>query len=246
MEIKSASAHAMPRALVFDISSYAFFSLLSILLASVFISGYELVYFSAMALSVLLLLSYASISLSKRKNLRDQTRYSLQILHRMKSSMLLSGSFASCIPSYDKRGAQNALESAFAKLHMRMKFGQDFGDAALYLGKEGKQEISVLGPLSVSYRENMDMYLALKHVYDSMFKERIERIEHSYASLQKYSSISMVSGTILPSFFLFGFIGYALMQASAAFLLAFAVAFLLVLPALFSLVRIFQADNYEI
>ncbi len=245
MGITAKFASKRVRVIAFDISSYAFFGAMAVLFGSMILNGYELLYFSAMVASSSFLLAYIDIAIWKKRNSRFATTEFLRTLHRIKSDMLLSRTFSSCLSRADSRSKRGLLESAFLQLHTRMRFGQDFNEAVSCVRALGKRELDLLKRLSEEYNKNMDMYLAVKHIYDLLFKDRLELIEKSYASLQKYSSASMVSGTIVPSFFLFAFIGYSLMQGSATQLLAFAVAFLVVLPALFSTVRMLQADLYE-
>ncbi|MEM3827067.1 MAG: hypothetical protein QXR58_00505 [Candidatus Micrarchaeaceae archaeon] len=231
----------------FNIVSAAVMSVGSIILLSKLFGGYLLLIASLIALSLFAFLIYLELFFAEKRSASNASRSMLRLLYRIKSGMSLAGMpFHSCIARESKSGAHGQIASALIEIRNRMSFGQDFYEAVQSTAFDSAEPRRAFGSLSEAYRHSMDMFLAVKHAYNSMLKDRLEKIERSSLSLQKYSSVSMVTGAIVPSFMLFAFIGYSIMKGGPMPLFAFAVLFSIVLPYVFLSIRMIQAGLYEI
>jgi hypothetical protein len=230
----------------FNMASPAAFLAVFIILLSSFVRGYLLIFASILAASLFIISLYLELFLAKKKRAIKTTKSVLRALHAIKTGMHISKlPLTACITHAILSSDDRDLSSALASIRNRMKFGQDFHEAVRSIIFSGEAIAAVFRSLAEAYERNMDMYIAVKHVYDATLKKRLAEIEKAYASVQKYSSISMVAGTIIPSFMLFAFIGYSIISGGSVQLFIFALLFGAVLPSIFSAVRALQAGLYE-
>jgi len=80
--------------------------------------------------------------------------------------------------------------------------------------------------------------------YKRLVEEYNEIMEKDSGSVQRYITMSMVTGTIFPSFVLFGFIGYSIMNLGAEAISALLAGLLILVPGAYVIIRSKLAGVY--
>ncbi len=73
--------------------------------------------------------------------------------------------------------------------------------------------------------------------YRRLIHEYEEDMERDSGSVQRYITMSMVMGTVFPSFILFGFIGYSIMNFGVGAISALLVGLVTIVPGAYAIVR---------
>jgi hypothetical protein len=102
------------------------------------------------------------------------------------------------------------------------------------------------GNVGKEYANGREPALAIKNAYDRLYNTiKLEDAENA-GKLQKYLTVSMALGTVLPSFAMFAFTGYSMVYYSPMLFSLFGVAMLVLMPNIFALVRAHTAGLYEV
>ncbi len=140
--------------------------------------------------------------------------------------------------SIENAEAIGAYGNCLNELRKRLHLGQNLSSAALAIAKNAK---------SKGVRETFaEMAESCSGDEESAFGTLSKRIheEHAYnasrsmGALQRYLTLSMVVSSVVPSFVLFSFIGYSIVIHTSIDSLVFILALLLVIPLLYSLIRV--------
>ncbi len=131
----------------------------------------------------------------------------------------------------------DAVAKAFAAAMARVAAGEGFGDAMRSVASDAsgpgcsavtKRELQKLaaaydesGPAAVGAMAN-----ALKKSYSEARERRL-------GSIQRSATVSMVAGTVVPSFMTFALVGYSIMYSESFAIGAFAVALLVFVPGIY-------------
>jgi len=187
------------------------------------------------ALPVFAAFAVASIEYDRQAERRAATRQALassylmltiikNIMRHSKIGMLQSlRSAGSTIGKYDA-----ALSGLLDRICRRSALGEDAGNALC--GAAGQDSrYAALGQLG-QMLEGSDSMTAVREAYMNARMQARRSKEESLAAMQRYASVNMAVGTIVPSFVTFGFVGYSMMSSSRLAALAFAISFGAVLP----------------
>ena len=131
-------------------------------------------------------------------------------------------------------------------VHKRLLLGAQL-DEAIASSCTGKGPACVaLGDIGREYANGRDPAIAIKNAYDRLCNTiRLEDAGNA-GRLQKYLTVSMALGTVLPSFAMFAFTGYSMIYYSPALFSMFGVAMLVLMPNIFALAKAHTAGLYEV
>jgi len=134
------------------------------------------------------------------------------------------------------------------KIHLRQMAGQDFAEAIIAECKAQNPANFVatsLNRIANEYTETLNLSTASKNEYDHLCRGLVAKESALQGSVQKHSTIAMVSSTILPTFAMFALIGYSVINNQVANILIFSILLGLVLPGAYAIIRAHIAGIYE-
>lgn len=183
----------------------------------------------------------------KAQDSRDKDAV-LHALHRMYSgSRYGRKSMASCLR--DSLGASGGhgtnVGAMLSRARRRLLLGEQLGHALCNACPESGPAGTVLRDMGRECSNGLDAPLAVKNAYDGLYGDILLDEAGKAGRLQKYLTVCMAAGTVLPSFAVFAFTGYSMIDYSPALLSFFCVAMLVLVPNLYALVRIHTAGLYE-
>ena len=144
-----------------------------------------------------------------------------------------------------RSSAGSKVRKTIREIRMRLISGQDLGQAiASTCGNKDDAASTALRAVGREYQKSYDAGSAIKNVYTQMWKSQSLSREKAYGSLQKYLTISMALSAVLPSFVVFAFVGYSMVYYSALLLSIFCIMMLVVLPSLYTLLKMHIAGVY--
>lgn len=112
------------------------------------------------------------------------------------------------------------------------------------IGREGKNTLLFIKGFDCSGYE-MPTASKIYTEYKRLTREYDEVMEKNSGSVQRYITMSMVAGTIFPSFVLFGFIGYSIMNLGIEAITALLVGLLIIVPGAYVIIRSKLAGAYN-
>lgn len=233
------------RLTVYYTANSLLFFLLSLAIIAIFLKGYG----ALLAYSIDLLVFIASFwmeALSERQRLKMGMENSiLSSLQHLKTLLMQSklpisaalGRVAAASPNPD-------IQSALIEIRRRVQSGQDLPQAIRAASIQNMSIREGLTQIADAYSDNFDIALAVKDSYNSLFGAYLDKIERFYSSVQRHTSLNMVAGTIVPSFVLFAIAGYSVINTAGSGALVPVLLFVIILPFVFSSLRIAYSDPY--
>lgn len=145
---------------------------------------------------------------------------------RIRSGKPLAAALESALRDVQPAGAAAAiLRTALSRMHA----GEAFGDAVMHSVSRSKGRCSAAAE---RWLASMASYfgtagsMAIERFIAESKKESAEAEERRIGSLQRSATVSMVAGTVIPSFITFGLAGYSIMYFQSAGIGALAVVLL--------------------
>lgn len=184
--------------------------------------------------------------------LLSETRHSNKVSERSESCLLASAlgsiyndanlrnlSLGAAISNAMKKiPVQSCAGKAMALLLRSIKSGSDMADALALASVSGSKSVSeALLMLSSEFSRKSDSLHAIKTASDRLSSRIAVENEKSSGAQQRNLTISMAASTVLPSFALFAFVGYSILNYSAAKLALFSALMLVVIPGMYSMIR---------
>lgn len=225
-------------------NSVLFFAL-SLIVIHLLLGGYQLLIAYSMDFLLFIALAYAGSTLDRgrrKENLTGSMLRSLQHINILLTKSRLPISTALLRAAAISRSKKLSL--VLLEIRGRMLLGQDFAQAVKASKMPDAVIRGVMSKIATAYSSNFDTALAVKDAHSSLFHEYLERMEKFYSSVQKYTSLSMVTGTIAPSFALFAIIGYSITNSAHTSAFFPVLLFVVVLPFAFSALRLLYVDPY--
>ncbi len=131
-------------------------------------------------------------------------------------------------------------------IRKRLLLGAQLDDAIKTTCAGSYAACAPLRDVGREYANGRDPVLAVKNAYDRLTGIIKMEDARNAGRLQRYLTISMAVGTVLPSFAVFTFTGYSMICYSHMLLSIFCVVMLIIIPNIFALVRAHTAGLYEI
>jgi len=198
---------------------------------------------------------YAAIYISNRKlELRKATKNEQRELMRALTTLYtylhdykkpICIGLKAAINATDK---ESTVHNLLYKIHLRQMARQDFAEATIAECKAQNPTNFVtisLTRIANEYAETSNLSTALKNEYDCLCRGLVAKESALQGSVQKYSTVAMVSSTILPTFAIFALIGYSIVNNQATNILVFSLLLGLVLPGAYDIIRAHIAGVYE-
>ena len=232
--------------LLFDyntINSVLFFAL-SLAALSVLLKGYLFLFASIADASSLIILIHLESRLNTRRHKEALTSEMLSSLQHIRT--LLTRSKIPVSAALGRVAAvphSREISKPIMEVKARLRVGQDFSQAVKSTKVSEPLVRESLQQIASSYSSSFDIVTAIKDTHSSMFREYLEKIERFYSSVQKYTSLGMVTGTIVPSFALFAIVGYSIINTSAGTFLP-SLLFVVALPSIFSAIKLSYVEPY--
>lgn len=156
----------------------------------------------------------------------------------------LTASMESAVSGMRDR-SNKRVRMTFEEIRKRLQTGQDLGQAVQSTcNKRTDAASAALCAIGKEYQKGSDALSSVKGTYDRILKEQELKKECTYGSLQKYLTMCMALGTVLPSFAVFAFVGYSMVYYSAYVPFLLFMLMLIFLPDFYALLRIHIAGVY--
>ncbi len=208
--------------------------------------GYYLVIAFLLEMSAFLATLYLEARSASNKKLDGTMSALISSLQRIKTLLLNSKlPIRAALLRVASSTSDRELASVLFEVRYRLHAGQDFALAVRSSHISNVAIRNALLQIAEAYSSNFDVVLAFKDAYYSLQSAYLDKMEKFYSSIQKYTSLSMVSGTIVPSFALFSIVGYSILNTSAADTFFPILLFVVILPFAFSSLKLLYADPYE-
>ncbi len=222
------------------------FLVVSMAAMAVLLKGYYFVIAFLLEMSAFLATLYLEARSARNKKLDSTMSALVSSLQRIKTLLINSKlPVRTVIGRIASSTSDKELASVLVEVRYRMRAGQDFALAVRSSEIPNAVIRNALLQIAEAYSSNFDVVLAFKDAYYSLQNAYLDKMEKFYSSIQKYTSLSMVAGTIVPSFALFSIVGYSILNTSAADTFFPVILFVVVLPFAFSSLKLLYADPYE-
>lgn len=133
----------------------------------------------------------------------------------------------------------------FSEMGMRLALGQDFDESARSSRRlDGSAANAVVRDISSAYSAGFDLASAVGNAHSQLAAKRSDEFSSHLVSVQRHASLSMMTGTILPSFLVFAFVGYSIVHYSQSMFTLFTIALLIILPSAYAAVRMGMAGMH--
>ncbi len=154
-------------------------------------------------------------------------------------------SLSSAIAGIDSRGeCYAALDTVARAMRSGSSFAEAVRVAAAYLSANSATLSFLKRAGSSGYSAPSASAVRAEHMH--ILSMRNEMMERDSGSVQRYITMSMVAGTIFPSFVLFGFMGYSILNFSTFGVSILLIALLVLIPGVYSVVRARLAGVYGV
>ena len=132
----------------------------------------------------------------------------------------------------------SGIRSVLDEVRARLSLGQDV-DESIRSCKYASRSVAadLLRDIANAYKAGFGFGDAAGNSYRQLVSKREEALERASAAVQKYTAMSMMLGTVLPSFSVFAFVGYSMVHYSPTMFTVFALALLVALPAAYAAIR---------
>jgi len=178
---------------------------------------------------------------------RDAVMFALQQIHsslKYSGKSLLAG-INDSLEATD-RSMCAAVYGVLLGIRKKLLLGAQLDEAVASTCKGAGPACVALGDVGREYANGREPALAIRNAYDRLCNAvKLEYAENA-GKLQKYLTVSMALGTVLPSFAIFAFTGYSMIYYSPMLFSMFGVAMLVLMPNVFALVRAHTAGLYEV
>lgn len=168
------------------------------------------------------------------------------ICRRMRSGERFDRSIASTINGLDNDGLCFAVLSRVSGM---MKGGYSFGQAMDSINNSADGNLRGSETYKFLRRVRTPDYLPpnLSDIYSEYMgylKENEMCMDRDAGAVQRYITMLMVGGTIMPSLVLFGFVGYSILNVSLMLVGFSVMAFVAVLPTVYGIIRAKLGSSY--
>ncbi|MCL4371720.1 hypothetical protein M1373_00145 [Candidatus Marsarchaeota archaeon] len=218
-------------------------ALAAILAASAYLASYIILgrYYALIALMAFLCAVF-SIRIAKQSSRSLLNISSLKGLSGIIESALAKEHSSGCTMSEAISESMSAtregseLSALFNNILRRLSY-QEFGSAVLSQIRTcecaGSEAVSMLAKAGEYYNEGLDEVKALSSCRDMTAFLISSRAESAASGINKYTTLQNVLSTVVPSFVLFGFVGYSIMVGTDSMLAAVFAVMVLIIPLLY-------------
>lgn len=184
---------------------------------------------------------------AERSKERDAVLFALQQVH---SGIKYNGrSLLASINDYLAAADTSLCAEVYGLLsgvQKRLFLGAQLDEAVSSTCRGANPACVALGDVGREYANGREPTLAIKNAYDRLCNTiKIESARNA-GKLQRYLTVSVALGTVLPSFAIFAFTGYSMIYYSPQMFSFFCVAMLVLMPNIYALARAHTAGLYEV
>ncbi len=178
---------------------------------------------------------------------RDAVLFELQQIYSgMKySGKSLLSSMNDALTAMDRRACADVYNMLFL-VHKKLLLGAQLDEAIASTCTGTGHACAALSDVGREYAKGREPTLAIKNAYNRLYNAIKLEDAGNAGKLQKYMTVSMALGTVLPSFAMFAFTGYSMVYYSPTLLSMFGVAMMVLMPNIFALVKAHAAGLYEV
>jgi hypothetical protein len=211
-------------------------------------SGAELCALSGIPMAVAVI--FSEISLRDKADRNREQDSALFALQHMYSCIRYAGEslMASMGDAIEASGSgvNEAVSGMLLGIRKRMLLGMQLDEAVSCACKGSGPACEAMREIGREYSRGRNDATAISNTYERLLDESKREDAENAGNLQKYMTVSMAMGTVLPSFAVFAFTGYSMAYYSQALFSIFCTAMLVLMPNLFALVRAHAAGFYEV
>src|SRR5271157_2230522 len=183
---------------------------------------------------MMIAVSLSEFVLYKKADYSSECEAMLFALQQMHASVRHSGkSFLAgmrdCLASLDRNACAKVYDLLYG-IYKKSLLGAQLDEAVSSTCTGEGPACAALRNVGKEYASGRDPSIAVKNAYDRLCRTvRRENAENA-GKLQRYLTVSMALGTVLPSFAVFAFTGYSMVYYSQRMFSLFCVAMLILMP----------------